>query len=153
MAILHWLWAGLAVIFLVGEIFTAGFFLACFSVGAVVAAVLAFLDVGFAWQLGAFVVISAVAVVLSRPFAERITGEQTVGVGSDRVLGKRAVVLEEIDPARGTGRVRVDREEWRAEAIVGGPIAVGEWVEVVDIDGTHLRVKRQTEEHSDGGEA
>ncbi len=151
MELLQWLWVGLAVIFLVGEIFTVGFFLACFSVGAAAAALLAFLDVGFAWQLGAFVVISGAAVVLSRPFAEKITGEQPVGVAADRVLGKRAVVLETLEASAGSGKVRVDREEWRAETADGTKVPAGSWVEVVAVDGAHLVVRPLAPGEDQGG--
>ena len=41
-----WIWFGLAVIFIIGEIFTAGFFILWFGIGAAVAGLLAIL--GFA---------------------------------------------------------------------------------------------------------
>ena len=52
--ILVWVWAGLALIFFIAEIFTAGFFLICFGIGAAVAALLALLGVDAIWQLAAF---------------------------------------------------------------------------------------------------
>jgi membrane protein implicated in regulation of membrane protease activity len=141
MDLIRWVWVVMALFFFIAEIFTAGFVLACFGVGALAAAVLAFLGTGLAWQLGAFVVVSIVAVVLSRPFAERVTGKQPEGVGVDRVLGKQAVVIEAIDPLSASGRVRVDREEWRADSVDGSTIAEGEMVEVLGVEGTRLRVR------------
>ncbi len=145
-------WVVLAVVFLVGEIFTAGFFLACFAVGATAAAVLAVLGVRLPWQLAAFVFLSAAAVAGSRRFAERVTGSQPVGVAADRVLGKRAVVLEAIDPLTGTGRVRVEREEWRAEAEDGGSVPAGAEVEVLAVEGAHLVVRWRGRGPSTGDE-
>lgn len=134
-------WAVLAMVFFLAEIFTAGFVLACFGFGAAVAAVLAFFGFGLAGQLAAFVVLSTVAVVVSRPLADRFTGPQPEGVGVDRVLGKGAVVTEAIAALTARGRVRVEREEWRAEAADGGDIPVGTEVVVVGIEGTRLRVR------------
>lgn len=141
MELVRWVWVVMALFFFVAEMFTAGFVLMCFGIGAAAAALLSFLGFGLAWQLAAFIVVSALAVVLSRPFAERVTGQQPQGVGIDRVLGKPAVVIEAIDPLTAQGRVRVDREEWRADAADGAAIPVGAVVEVVGVEGTRLRVR------------
>jgi len=141
MELVRWVWVVMALFFFIAEMFTAGFVLMCFGIGAAVAALLAFLGLGLAWQLAAFIVVSALAVVLSRPFAERVTGRQPQGVGIDRVLGKPAIVIETIDPLTAQGRVRVDREEWRADAADGVAIPAGATVEVVGVEGTRLRVR------------
>ena len=47
-------------------------------------------------------------------------------------------MLEEIDPLMATGRVRVEREEWRADSVDGQKIAKDEVVEVVRVAGTRL---------------
>ena len=141
MELIRWMWILMALAFMVAEIFTAGFVLACFGVGAAVAAIVAFLGAGLPWQLLAFLVVSTVAVALSRPFAERITGKQAQGVGVDRVLGQRAIVIEEIDPISGRGQVRVNREEWRADSADRSRIEAGIAVEVLSVEGTHLQVR------------
>jgi len=139
-----WLiWAVLAAAFLVGEIFTAGFFLLWFSVGAAAAAVLARLELGTSYQLGSFALISGALVVLSRKFAQKVTKEPPERVGADRVIGKVGVVLERIDPTIDSGRVRVEKEEWRARSQDDGTIEEGQKVEVVGISGAHLLVKRK----------
>lgn len=138
-----WLvWAILAAIFVVGEIFTAGFFLLWLGVGAAAAALLAYLGLVPAYQWGAFTVVSGVLVILSRKFAQKVTKESPEKVGADRVIGRTGVVLERIDPETDSGRVRVDKEEWRAESIGGDAIEEGEKVEVVGISGAHLIVRR-----------
>jgi membrane protein implicated in regulation of membrane protease activity len=137
-----WLWMALAAAFVVGEMFTAGFFLLWFGIGAASAGVLALLGVSFPWQLGAFVVVSGVLLAASRRFAERFSRKQPPGIGADRFVGKRGLVLEQIDGIKNSGRVRIDREEWRAESESGAEIPVGARVEVVRLEGTHLIVKR-----------
>jgi membrane protein implicated in regulation of membrane protease activity len=136
-----WIWLIIAALFIVGEIFTAGFFLFCFGIGAAVAGVLALLGAGFGWQLAAFVVVSGVLFASSRRLAERFSKKQPPGIGADRFIGKRGVVLEEIDNSLNTGRVRLDKEEWRADSLTDSTIPEGKRVEVVRLDGTHLVVK------------
>lgn len=138
---LSWAWVILAIIFTIAEIFTSGFFLICFGVGAAVAALAAFLGFGPVAQFAVFVVASAVALLLVRPFANRVSSPQTQPVGIDRLLGKQGIVLETVDPARGCGVVRVDHERWSADAADGLPIAAGVMVEVVGLEGTHLKVR------------
>lgn len=140
-AILLWGWIVLALVFFAAEIFTAGFVLLCFGIGALLAAGAAFLGLGLTWQLLAFIVGSIVAVLLSRPFAERVTSTGPQFLAGDRVLGKRAVVLQTIDPIANTGMVRVDTEEWRAESVNGDAIPKDSVVEVVGVDGVRLRVR------------
>ena len=141
-----WIWMIIAALFIIGEIFTAGFFLFCFGIGAAVAGVLALLGVGFGWQLGAFVVVSGILFVSSRRLAERFSKKQPPGIGADRFIGKRGIVLEGIDNSLNTGRVRLDKEEWRADSETGSIIPEGKMVEVVRLDGTHLVVKVIEEE-------
>ncbi|UCC41634.1 MAG: NfeD family protein [Candidatus Aminicenantes bacterium] len=141
-----WIWMIIAGIFVVGEIFTAGFFLLWFGVGAAIAGILAILGLGIGWQLGAFVIISGILFVVSRRFAERFSKKQPPGIGADRFVGKECVVLEEIDNMKNTGRVRLKKEEWRADSDTGGVIRAGARVEVTRLDGTHLVVKILEEE-------
>lgn len=137
-----WLvWMILAAIFIVGEIFTAGFFIMWFGIGAALAGLGALLGLGIGWQLAIFVFASLILVLVSRKFANKITKEQPPGIGASRFVGKKAVVIEEIDNDNGTGRVRMDREEWRAESDTGDIIPVNSHVETVQIEGTHLIVK------------
>lgn len=138
---LVWVWFVIAILFFLGEVLTAGFVLAAFGVGALVATLAALLGASLPVQLVVFIVTSGVGVLLSRRFADRITGPQAQGVGIDRVLGKQAVVLETIDPIKATGLVRVAREEWRADAADNVPIAAGVVVEVLAVEGTRLKVR------------
>jgi len=145
-----WIWMALAAAFVVGEMFTAGFFLLWFGAGAAAAGVLALLNVSFPWQLAAFVLVSGILLAVSRRFAERFSRQQPPGIGADRFIGLRGLVLEEIDSVKNSGRVRLQKEEWRADSETEETIPVGARVEVVRMDGTHLVVKRVPEENSKG---
>lgn len=139
----RWIWllgAGLGV---GGEMLAAGtFFLLPFGLGAAVACVLAFLDIGLAWQWIAFVGVSAAAVAATRPLARRLDeGAPTAGIGAQRWMGELATVLEDIpEGSHETGLVRVGRQEWRAESRDGTPLAAGSVARVIDVIGTRLVV-------------
>jgi membrane protein implicated in regulation of membrane protease activity len=55
------------------------------------------------------------------------------------------VVIEEIDNIKNTGRVRIGRDEWRADSEDDKIIPTGKTVEVTRVDGTHLVVKPKEE--------
>lgn len=134
-------WTIIAAIFAIGEIFTAGFFLFWFAIGAAVAALFAWSGLGSGYQLGAFVVVSTVLVFFTRRFAEKFTKKQPPGIGADRMIGKIGIVLEDIDNLENIGLVRIDKEEWRAESEDGNKIEKGARIEVCEIDGAHVIVK------------
>ena len=136
-----WLWFGLAAVFIIGEIFTEAFFLLWFGIGAAISGVLAMLGVGPAWQWAVFVVVSGVLLAVSRRFADRFTRKQPPGIGADRLIGRKGVVLEDIDNLRNVGKVRIDKEEWRAESEDESLISAGARIEVVRLDGTHAVVR------------
>jgi membrane protein implicated in regulation of membrane protease activity len=138
---LWWLWMVLAALFLVGEIFTAGFFLLWFSIGAAVAGILAMLGIGESGQLIVFIIVSIILFVSGRRFAERVTTKQPPGVGADRFVGGTGIVLEKIDPVSNTGCVRIGQEPWRAKSDGGHVIPPDTIVKVVHIDGAHAVVR------------
>lgn len=131
----------IAAIFVISEIFTAGFFILWFGIGAAIAGILALLGVGSVWQWVAFVIISGVLFAVSRRFAERFSKKQPPGVGADRFIGKIGVVLEDINNIKNSGRVRIDKDEWRADSDTEEVITKGTRVIVTGLDGTHLVVK------------
>ena len=136
-----WIWMGLAAILLTAEIFTAGFFLLWFSIGAAGAGILALLGVNRPAQFIVFILASGILFVFGRRFAERVTEKQPPGIGADRFIDKEGVVLEKIDNTTNAGSVRIDRDEWRAISESGEVIPENSQVRVIRIDGTRAVVK------------
>jgi membrane protein implicated in regulation of membrane protease activity len=140
----RWVWLGLTVAFAVGELAIPGtFFVLSFAVGAAVAAVVAFLDgsVGLQWAL--FAACSAGALALLVPLGRRLARDEgdEAQEGATRWVGRRGVVTEDIpgDP-HATGRVRVERDVWRAETDGAAHIPAGTQIEVIGVRGTRLVV-------------
>lgn len=140
----RWVWLVATVVFALGELVTPGaFFFLPFAAGAFVASLLAFLGVGVGWEFIAFLAVSGASFAVLWPIGrgmERRSGRS--GVGSNRWVGRQGVVLSDI-PAEigGTGLIRLEREQWRAQSgVAGAPIRKGTTVLVSRVDGTRLVV-------------
>lgn len=137
----QWFWVILSAFLVVGEIFTAGFFILPFGIGAAVSAALAFMGFGLVAQWVAFLIVSVALLLPLKRFADSVTPDSGVGVAADRVIGKVGLVLEAVQPHGVTGRVRLGSEEWRAASDSEETIPEGASVEVQRIDGTHVVVR------------
>ena len=139
-----WVWLLGALFFALGEMATpVTFFLLPFAMGALLAALTAFLDLGIGIEWAVFVAGSLATFFALRPLSRRLDRQgHDVGIGSRRLLGQEATVLEDIPGTGnlGLGLVRVGREEWRAESIDGSPIPTGAQVRVADVRGTRVVV-------------
>lgn len=135
-----WVWLVLAAILFIAEILTAGFFMLPFAVGAVSAAALEYLGLGLGWQWLSFIGVSIVLLVGLRRFAEHVTGPSPELTGIDRLLDARGIVIEDIEPHSGQGRVRVGAEEWRAFTPDHEALRTGTRVVVKRVEGTRVVV-------------
>ncbi len=138
----RWIWLIAAAVFAVGEMGSPGsFFLLPFAIGALLAAVLAFLDVSVVVEWIVFLTASVATLIALRSVAHRLNRSvHDAGVGSRRMLGQSGFVLRDIPGAGELGLVRVDREEWRAESTDGSAIPSGSMVRVADVQGTRVIV-------------
>lgn len=138
----RWIWMAVAATFFVGEMMTAGsFFLLPFAIGAVVATILAFLDVSITGQWIAFVTVSLASFLAMRPLARRLNQQgQVDGIGARRLVGASGTVLEQIGGEGKLGMARIDREEWRAQSATGESLSPGTLIHVVEVEGTRVIV-------------
>ena len=136
-------WAVVAVLLAVGEIFTPGlFFLGPIALAALASTVVAAVG-GAVWlQIVVFGVGSFAAVGLLRPIARRhLTMPRAIRTGAAALEGAKAIVLQRVD-GRG-GRVKIGGEEWSARSYMPGEeFDVGTEVEVVQIQGATALVYR-----------
>lgn len=136
----RWVWTLLALGMGIGEIFTAGFFLLPFAIGAAAAAILAWLGVALLAQWLVFFGVSAIAFAYLRKFIDRQDNQVQPRIGANRWLEAKGVVLADIDPHSGYGMVRIDTEEWRAMSEDGSAIPAGTRIIVTDVQGSRLVV-------------
>jgi membrane protein implicated in regulation of membrane protease activity len=130
-----WLIAG--VFAAVGEILTAGFFLAPFAAGAFGAMLASLVGAGGAIQFIVFAVLTLACFGLVRPIAKRhLYTPPQIRTGTAALVGRSAIVLDRIANDEGVGSVRLDSEVWTARSYDEDQvIAAGTKVEVVEIRG------------------
>lgn len=133
-------WSVLLVTFLVIEAVTVGLAAIWFACGALVALILALLHVQFWIQVCAFILVSIIALIATRPLARRFINGKRKATNADRVLNMVGVVTEDIDNLRSTGAVSVNGKIWTARSDTGVPIPSGALVKPVAISGVKLIV-------------
>lgn len=131
-------WIVLAAFCFIGEMLTTGFFLLWFAVGASLAALLNYLGFDPAVQIISFIIISLLLIALSRPLAQRITREPPRKAASDRLIGRKGWVVEDVKSDSG-GVVKVDGDVWRA--ISSQNIIKGKKIRVKKVESVKLYVE------------
>lgn len=140
----YWmLWGLLFLLCLFIELNTQGFLIMWFGIAALPPLVMGLFGISFNLQLVAYVVCTCILLVLTRPIFDklRLQSKDNSKLGGDRMVGCIGVVTEAINNTNNEGMVRVERESWRAESILGEEIQEGKNVIVTKVDGTHLIVK------------
>ena len=141
-SLMFWIWVAIAAVFTVAEIFTAGFFLFPFAVGAGASALISFLGLPSWLQWICFLGLSGVLVLASRRLADRFSHEPPEKVGVDRLIGQTGFVIEPIDPVTDSGRVRIEKDEWRAASVDDFKIDANVKIRVVRVEGAHLVIEK-----------
>lgn len=129
------IWVIVAVALAAGEIFTLGFFLGPVALAAGLAAVIAAVGGGIAFQLIAFIAGSLASLFVLRPIAVRhLKTPRALRTGTAALVGARGTVLERVDDLG--GQVKIGGEVWTARAMFEGHvIEPGARVEVGKIEG------------------
>jgi membrane protein implicated in regulation of membrane protease activity len=137
------IWLVAACILGVGEMHQGGFYLAPFAVGALLAALVGLIGVGFGLSAVVFGATSVLVFAALRPVAHRHRRlPPAIRTGAAALIGRPAVVLERIANHEGVGCVRIDGGEvWTARSFDDGEVIdAGERVEVVEIRGATAMV-------------
>lgn len=136
------LWLIAALIFAVVELATVQLTAVWLAVGAVAGMAASSLGAPLWVQFTVFAVVSAVLLVLTRPFVRRFLRMKEVHTNADRLIGRAAKVTENIDNSVPSGAVVYSGVTWTARSENGDRIAAGEEVEVRKIEGSKLIVSR-----------
>jgi membrane protein implicated in regulation of membrane protease activity len=108
------IWLGIVALFLVIEAATVGLTTIWFAGGALIAAIAAWIGAGEAVQWILFIAVSLVLLIFTRPVAVRYMNKDVEKTNVERLMGQKAVVIQEIDNLNQTGLVRVGDVEWMA---------------------------------------
>ncbi|MCQ2303789.1 MAG: NfeD family protein [Bacteroidales bacterium] len=137
------IWLIAAIVLVIVEICTAGFGSICFAIGAGFAALAAGLGAGYTWQILVFAIVSLLTFIFLRPVVIKFLDRNSkdVKTNADALIGKKALVSEDIDSVAHTGRVKVDGDEWKAITEDGSNIEKGKEVEIISRDSIIVTVK------------
>ena len=130
------IWTIVAVLLLVGEIFTPGLFvLGPVALAAVAAGIASLLGVGAVAQVIVFIAGAIASVAFIRPIARsHLRMPAAIRTGTAALTGTKALVLQRVDSDG--GRVKIGGEEWSARSYMEGQVfEPGTRVEVVKIEG------------------
>ena len=105
---------GVVAVLLVIEAITTGLTTIWFAGGALVAGIAAYAGAGLALQLILFLCVSLVLLFFTRPLAVKYMNKGLEKTNVNSLLGKTAVVIQEIDNLAQTGQVRIGDVEWMA---------------------------------------
>ena len=139
-----YIWLIIMAVMIVVEISAPGLVSIWFAAGALAAYVSALLGASTAIQVMAFVLVSVVLLLLTRPLAKKFINERAAKTNKDTIPGRTAIVTEEVNNLAATGRVTIDGLPWTARAAAEEEIIpVGEEVVVEKIEGVKCIVKRK----------
>jgi len=146
--ILPIIWVVLGVALMIAEIFTLGFVLFWFGIGAIAAAFAGFLGAGIGLQFLVFAVVSIALTATSR----MIFSKYLPGIGEhyktavNSLPGKVGTVTGVTKGALNEAAVKVYGSTWTAYPIDDVELTEGEKVEVVEVKGSSLYVRRVRDE-------
>ena len=135
------IWLIAAGIFLIIEIFTVGFFVFWFSIGSLIAMIISFFTSNVIVQVTVFIISSCILIFATKPLSNKVTKKDSVPTNVYSIIGKKAVVVEDIDWTTGQGQVKVNGEIWSAKSNEQSKIPKGSEVIVECVDGVKLQVK------------
>lgn len=138
------IWLAIGIFFAILEAATTQLVSIWFTIGAIAALGTYFLNGSVAVQITVFVITSVIALILTRPLAKKFSSAKIQPTNTDMLLGKEAIVTENVDNIRSTGAVKVRGIVWTARSEDGTEISEGEVVIIKAIQGVKLIVVKKT---------
>ncbi len=144
---MSWTWLIIAISLTVLELFTYQFVSIWFAIGGFVTAIVTaiFSDLGIGWQISIFVISSLIMLFATRPLVRKMISKRSKAqeTNLELILGKDAVVVEDINNIEGRGAVKINGLVWSARSKNGEDISAGEIVAIDRIDGNKTIVKKK----------
>ena len=135
------IWLIASGIFFICEIITVGFLVFWLGVGALIAMLVSFFTSNIIIQMSVFVVSSGLLIFATRPLVNKISKKDVVPTNVYSLIGKKAVVTDDIDWVTGKGQIKFEGEVWSAKSKEQINIPAGSEVEIVSIEGVKAFVK------------
>ena len=134
-------WLIVAGLFFVGEIFTLGFLIFWFGIGALFAMIVSFFTTNIIIQTTVFLITSTIFILATKPLVKKFVDVKKTTTNVFSIIGKKALVIKDIDPIHSSGQIKLNGEVWSAETENDEIIKEGSEVEVLKINGVKAIVK------------
>lgn len=137
------IWLIGAIALLIIELLSAGFYVICFSIGALATALVSVFSDSFYLQLAVFATVSLLFVFLVRPIVLRhfdLKGNDQRKSNADVLIGQTGFISQTVT-AGGYGRVAIDGDDWKCVSNDGKAIEKDTRVRVVSLDSIILTVE------------
>jgi len=135
-------WLLIAGFFFVAEMVTVGFLVFWIGVGALLACLVSLVVPSVLVQVIVWVVSSTLLMIYTRPIINKYIKVKDIPTNVYTILGKTAVVTEEINNVLGKGQIKIDSDVWAARSENGTIISKGCPVEILKIDGVKVIVRQ-----------
>ena len=112
-----------------------------FALGALVAMLAAVFHAPIWLQIGLFVAVSVLTLILTRPLVRKQLNSKKTATNADRVLGHVGIVQHDISNTKAQGTVTIDGAVWTARSADTDEIAAGTQVVAERIEGVKLIVR------------
>lgn len=136
------IWLLLAGLFFIGEMITVGFLIFWLGIGALLAMIVSFFTTNIIIQTAVFVISSIILILATKPFVKKFVDVKKTNTNVFSIIGKKALVIKEIDPINAKGQIKVNSEIWSAESENGEKIEECSEVEIIKINGVKAIVKK-----------
>ena len=136
------LWLIISGFFFIIEIFTVGFLVFWFGVGALITMIVSIFVDNIIVQATVFLITSTILLFTTRPFVDKFTKDDDDNkTNAFAIEGKIGKVVTTIDPIEGKGQIKINGELWSAKSLDDTCISQDTKVIVEKIDGVKAIVK------------
>lgn len=143
-----WFWLAMIILFLVIEMITISLVSIWFVGGALAAFIVSYFTGNIWIEVVVFLAVSVFLLVLLRPLARKLSVKQKDQMvsGAKAMIGRQAIVTEEIDNVHARGAVQVNGQYWTAKTeLFKDTIPKDTIVDIIDVDGVKLIVRKAGE--------
>ena len=131
------------------ELLTLGLTTVWFAVGALAAFLLAVINVPLPLQIVAFIGVSVLMLVFTRPLMTKYLNSKTTKTNAESLVGNKARVLIPVNNLKSEGQVMVKGMEWTARSTKDEvTFPKDEMVKIVGISGVKLIIEKLNEEEN-----
>lgn len=134
-------WVIAAFFFFVLEVFIPGFILGSIGIGCLLATGGALFHLPLWFNLILLIIGFLVGILMLKPMLKRMEKTNNVKTNAEGLIGKIGKVCEEIHLGKGTGRVHIDGDDWKAVSLNDESIQEGTIVEIIALESIVVTVR------------